>query len=522
MTLAAGDHGRLAIAGEDAESDTVQVDKGVERHRRGHGRRRLVRRLDHDLRDGRLGGLQGRRRGRARHLQGRDRHHRDVRVLRRRLQRLGEHSRPSPPRRRPNWPRRPRTRPTSRLTWTKSLSGLDKFERRDVLTVTTTTIDSIKGRIADARRPVGRRGRRRHGRLQRRAEIQRREPCRAVRPRRLVRLPRGPRRPTSRARRWPTGGASENQRRRRHAPRLQVRRGHGGSCTCPRSITVKNSAGEYKVASSRIQPLYATSDKGRGEHLPVKVEAENVDGRAARVRNRLGRRLVPPTPRLRSPATRPPARFISDATVESVTVNGIEYTRDLDMWTYDKDTGTLDILIAAAGVRSVDIEPPTMPRRTSARGSRRCHRGRRQRVEHRNLGVPVRPPWAGMSFPTPPATTSTPAPAPAPPCRRWKIRPADATRPRRSIRRSARRTSTSPPPVRSLVDRAHLHDRRADGLRRHHPQRDESGPHLRPRRREPLRPARPPSWPTRPSIPTTTTARSCASPPSTATRLSSA
>ena len=28
VTLAAGDHGRLAIAGEDAESDTVQVDKG--------------------------------------------------------------------------------------------------------------------------------------------------------------------------------------------------------------------------------------------------------------------------------------------------------------------------------------------------------------------------------------------------------------------------------------------------------------------------------------------------------------
>ncbi len=39
------------------------------------------------------------------------------------------------------------------------------------------------------------------------------------------------------------------------------------------------------------------------------------------------------------------------------------------MWTYDKDTGTLDILIAAAGVRSVDIKPPTMPRRTSDRGS---------------------------------------------------------------------------------------------------------------------------------------------------------
>lgn len=42
----------------------------------------------------------------------------------------------------------------------------------------------------------------------------------------------------------------------------------------PKKYTVKNKAGEYKVASSRIQLLYATPDKGAANTFPVRVEAE--------------------------------------------------------------------------------------------------------------------------------------------------------------------------------------------------------------------------------------------------------
>lgn len=123
----------------------------------------------------------------------------------------------------------------------------------------------------------------------------------------------------------------------------------------PKKYTVKNKAGEYKVASSRIQLLYATPDKGAANTFPVRVEAGNVDGHAAKS-GTASVDVSSPDTQIELAATRPPAKSISDATIESVTVNGIEYTRDLDMWTYDKDTGTLDILIAAAGVRSVDIK----------------------------------------------------------------------------------------------------------------------------------------------------------------------
>lgn len=123
----------------------------------------------------------------------------------------------------------------------------------------------------------------------------------------------------------------------------------------PKKYTVKNKAGEYKVASSRIQLLYATPDKGAANTFPVRVEAENVDGRAAKS-GTASVDVSSPDTQIALARDKAARKSISDATIESVTVNGIEYTRDLDMWTYDKDTGTLDILIAAAGVRSVDIK----------------------------------------------------------------------------------------------------------------------------------------------------------------------
>ena len=87
----------------------------------------------------------------------------------------------------------------------------------------------------------------------------------------------------------------------------------------------------------------------------MRVEAENVDGRAAKS-GTASVDVSSPDTQIALARDKAARKSISDATIESVTVNGIEYTRDLDMWTYDEDTGTLDILIAAAGVRSVDIK----------------------------------------------------------------------------------------------------------------------------------------------------------------------
>lgn len=236
----------------------------------------------------------------------------------------------------------------------ESLSGLDKFERRDVLTVTTTTVDSGKvaaptldGLWADADGD---------GMGDYSDALKSNAVSHAV----LYDLDDSSDYLVGRAGSDISGatladwGASENN------ADAAMRRGFKfdaatGLVYVPKKYTVKNKAGEYKVASSRIQLLYATSNKGAVNTFPVKVEAENVDGRAAKS-GTASVDVSSPDTQIALARDKAARKSISDATIESVTVNGIEYTRDLDMWTYDEDTGTLDILIAAAGVRSVDIK----------------------------------------------------------------------------------------------------------------------------------------------------------------------
>lgn len=236
----------------------------------------------------------------------------------------------------------------------ESLSGLDKFERRDVLTVTTTTVDSGKvasptldGLWADTDGD---------GMGDYSDALKSNAVSHAV----LYDLDDSSDYLVGRAGSDISGatladwGASENN------ADAAMRRGlkfdaATGLVYVPKKYTVKNKAGEYKVASSRIQLLYATPDKGAANTFPVRVEAENVDGRAAKS-GTASVDVSSPDTQIELARDKAARKSISDATIESVTVNGIEYTRDLDMWTYDKDTGTLDILIAAAGAGGVDIK----------------------------------------------------------------------------------------------------------------------------------------------------------------------
>lgn len=235
-----------------------------------------------------------------------------------------------------------------------SLSGSDKFERRDVLTVTTTTVDSDKvatptldGLWADADGD---------GMGDYADALKSNAVSHAV----LYDLDDSSDYLVGRAGSDISGatladwGASENN------ADASMRDGFKfdaatGLVYVPKKYTKKNKDGKYKVASSRIQLLYATADKGAENTFPVKVEADNVDGTAAKS-GTASVDVSSPDTQIKLARDKAARDSISDATIESVTVNGIEYTRGLDMWTYDEDTGTLDILIAAAGVRSVDVK----------------------------------------------------------------------------------------------------------------------------------------------------------------------
>lgn len=353
VTLAAGDHGRLAIAGEDAESDTVQVDKGSN----------VTVEVTAD--DGWFAdsittfGTDGSAASKVDVVDGRATFKAETdttatcafyedgsngsaaleAVATEASAKLAKEA---------------SDKAYIKANLDESLSGLDKFERRDVLTVTTTTIDSAKaasptldGLWADADGD---------GMGDYSDALKSNAVSHAV----LYDLDDSSDYLVGRAGSDISGatladwGASENN------ADAAMRRGFKfdaatGLVYVPKKYTVKNSAGEYKVASSRIQLLYATSDKGAVNTFPVKVEAENVDGRAAKS-GTASVDVSSPDTQIALARDKAARKSISDATIESVTVNGIEYTRDLDMWTYDEDTGTLDILIAAAGVRSVDIK----------------------------------------------------------------------------------------------------------------------------------------------------------------------
>ena len=353
VTLAAGDHGRLAIAGEDAESDTVQVDKGSN----------VTVEVTAD--DGWFAdsittfGTDGSAASKVDVVDGRAtfKAETDTTVTcafyedgsngSAALEAVATEASAK-------LAKEASDKAYIKANLDESLSGLDKFERRDVLTVTTTTIDSAKaasptldGLWADADGD---------GMGDYSDALKSNAVSHAV----LYDLDDSSDYLVGRAGSDISGatladwGASENN------ADAAMRRGFKfdaatGLVYVPKKYTVKNSAGEYKVASSRIQLLYATSDKGAVNTFPVKVEAENVDGRAAKS-GTASVDVSSPDTQIALARDKAARKSISDATIESVTVNGIEYTRDLDMWTYDKDTGTLDILIAAAGVRSVDIK----------------------------------------------------------------------------------------------------------------------------------------------------------------------
>ena len=123
----------------------------------------------------------------------------------------------------------------------------------------------------------------------------------------------------------------------------------------PKKYTEKNKKGELKVASSRIQLLYATADKGAENSISVKISEDGVDGDVAENGTAKVDILATDT-KIVLAKDKAARESLKDSSIDSVIANGIEYTRDMDMWSYDEGTGTLDLKLAPAGVRTVKVK----------------------------------------------------------------------------------------------------------------------------------------------------------------------
>ena len=123
----------------------------------------------------------------------------------------------------------------------------------------------------------------------------------------------------------------------------------------PKSYTEKNDKGEPIISTSRIQLVYTTSDKDAVATFDFNSDAADVAGNVADD----GKLSVP----VSSAITRVTLANDDDArnsingrTIDSVTVNGIEYTLDMEMWEYDAATGALEFAMAPAGIHAMSVK----------------------------------------------------------------------------------------------------------------------------------------------------------------------
>lgn len=213
----------------------------------------------------------------------------------------------------------------------------------------------------------------------------------------------------------------------------------------PKKYTEKNKKGELKVASSRIQLLYATADKGAENSISIKISKDGVDGDVAENGTAKVDILATDT-KIVLAKDKAARESLKDSSIDSVIANGIEYTRDMDMWSYDEGTGTLDLKLAPAGVRTVKVKLTNDTGKTVGNFltsiATKAFAGNVNNIGTWKFNTA---PYVGMTFHTNGHNKYTGTPTGGYTMPAVENPSAAATRRRPSTRRSAPRAWTSPP-----------------------------------------------------------------------------
>ena len=123
----------------------------------------------------------------------------------------------------------------------------------------------------------------------------------------------------------------------------------------PKSYTELNAEGKPMVASSRIQLVYTTSEPAATVTFDFNSTATDVRGDVASK----GKTSVPvtaATTKVTLATDDEALDSVTGRTIDSVTVNGIEYTPDMGMWEYDAETGSLEFAMAPAGIHAMSVK----------------------------------------------------------------------------------------------------------------------------------------------------------------------
>ena len=123
----------------------------------------------------------------------------------------------------------------------------------------------------------------------------------------------------------------------------------------PKSYTEKNDKGEPVIASSRIQLVYTTSDKAAEASFDFDSDASDVKGNVAD-KGKISVPVSSAITRMTLASDGDARESINGRTIDSVTVNGIEYTPDMGMWQYDAETGSLEFAMAPVGIHAMNVK----------------------------------------------------------------------------------------------------------------------------------------------------------------------
>ena len=165
----------------------------------------------------------------------------------------------------------------------------------------------------------------------------------------------------------------------------------------PKSYTELNDKGEPMVASSRIQLVYTVEGESAEAVFDFNSTATDVRGDVAG-KGKVSLPVTAASTKVTLATDDVALDSLTGRTIDSVTVNGIEYTPDMSMWQYNADTGSLEFAMAPAGIHAMNVKMSD----NFGKGVASFFRMPEPRMSVNNIGTWEfkSAPWAGMTFRT--------------------------------------------------------------------------------------------------------------------------
>ena len=165
----------------------------------------------------------------------------------------------------------------------------------------------------------------------------------------------------------------------------------------PKSYTELNDKGEPMVASSRIQLVYTVEGESAEAVFDFNSTATDVRGDVAG-KGKVSFPVTAASTKVTLATDDVALESLTGRTIDSVTVNGIEYTPDMGMWEYDAETGSLEFAMAPAGIHAMNVKMSD----NFGKGVANFFRMPEPRMSVNNIGTWEfkSAPWVGMTFRT--------------------------------------------------------------------------------------------------------------------------